>query len=203
MKEQALSAEIYCDAAAPDLSIEPALHGINIVKTIAPWIKVLDDCVTILDIEAEPNSIHVDEVVWPHAQSDIAIVLTKRKLLGVNAPEQRRSQTAEVDLLGVTLTWYEPRFRQIVVADTSSIRRPEHIIAHEIGHVLGVEGSSEHPDDLHCRDRRCLMYPLQYRTGKSDRSFCECCSQQIHDNSLALRRAKTRRSRATHSEAKF
>lgn len=186
-----LAAEVYRDACSPELSVDPALHGIDIVKSIAPWITIRDQnkiaCDDVLD-----GPIDVDETFWPETDADIAIVLTRRELLNASSRGYVRSQTSPSDYIGVTLTWFKPRYRQVVVVNTRSIRRPEHVVAHEIGHVLGVEGTSQQ-GDAHCSDKKCLMYPVLPPFGRADRTFCECCSQQVHDNSLTLRKAKSGR----------
>lgn len=186
-----LTAEIYRDAATPDLSIDPALSGLEIIRDIAPWIRIQkENGIALSGLPEGP--IDVDEVPWPKVDADLTIVLTQRKLLGVQAVDHQRSQAVDLDFLGVTMTWLKPKFRQVIVVDTSSIKRPEHIVAHEIGHAFGIDNATTESSDMHCQDKKCLMYSLQYRYGRADRSFCECCSEQLHVNSQALRRTKVR-----------
>lgn len=188
MTRRFLTAEIYRDAYSPELSIEPAIYGIDIVKSIAPWIKVNRQEKIAFDNNAT-GPIDVDEAFWPDSDADIAIVLTRRDLHNVVSNDHMLGQTARLDFIGVTMTWLKPRYRQIVAVNTGGIKRPEHIVAHEIGHVLGVE-SKNGPVETHCPDKKCLMYPLHFPFGRADRKFCDCCSEQLHDNSLTLRKAK-------------
>lgn len=99
MKSPYLTAEIYRDVINPELSIEPALHGIDIVRGVAPWIKVQKQSQWALD-GVPDGPIDVDEVVWPQTDADIAIVLTRRTLLGIQTKEQQRAQSVELDFLG-------------------------------------------------------------------------------------------------------
>lgn len=188
MVDQHLTAEIYRDALTPEMSIEPALHGIDIIHSVTPWVRILSQ--DKFAFEGMPSApINVENTPWPDSEADIIVVLTRRPLLNVIDSAAMTNRLSDERHIGATLTWIEPRLEQVVITDVSSICRPEHIVAHELGHVMGVRTTSKQ-DELHCESRRCLMFSRQYVHGRADRTFCECCSQQIYDNSLLLRRSK-------------
>lgn len=188
MRERFLSAEIYYDEATRGVSAEPALEGIEIVKGITPWIKVVNTYAPVGLGHESSGVLNVDEATWPKTDADITIVVTGRELVETDTATSQHAQSTNLDYLGWTLTWLKPKPRRVAVVNTGHTRRPEHIVAHEIGHIFDVADEKE---GLHCQDKQCLMFPMQYPYGKADRTFCECCSLQLFENSQARRRAKT------------
>jgi predicted Zn-dependent protease len=107
-----------------------------------------------------------------------------------NGALNHKKLASQVTILGLAFHFSRVSSKRIAIINTREIRRYEHTVAHELGHLLGVKGKNE---DEHCVRKKCLMYPLLYPYGRVDKTFCDCCSQQLHDNSLALRKAKASR----------
>ena len=194
MGERFLSAAIYHDDTSPDISIEPALLGIEIVNTITPWIRIEQDMRSQRVGRHNLDYISGDTVRWPRFNADLNIVLTTRRLVSDEDVQSdgrlNYKKLAYKDhLVGLAFSADRVNSKRVALVDISSIKRPEHIVAHELGHLLGIKGPID--DNLHCDSKRCLMSPMQFPYGKADRTFCECCREQLHDNSLKLRKAKS------------
>lgn len=196
MSDRYLSTEIFYDDVVPNLSAEPALAGIDIVKSIAPWLRIERGMNPVRVGRSDDTYISTDAAYWPRFSADLNIVLTNRRLvcdedLHSDGRLNYKKLASKDHLIGAAFSRDRVYSNRVALVDSSSIRRPEHIVAHEIGHLLGIMGSVD--DNLHCESRRCLMSPMQYAHGRADRAFCECCKQQLHDNSLKLRKAKAGR----------
>jgi hypothetical protein len=193
MSERFLTAMIYRDSITPDLSAECAVVGLNIVKEIAPWIRVEQAHRTIKLGRSDRNFVNVDSTPWPKPDADLSIVLTTRDI--VERDDIRsygnyalKKLPAHEQRVGMALQMSRVNSRRIAIINTASIRRPEHVVAHEVGHLFGVQLKAT---DNHCKDNSCLMSARQYEYGRAKRNFCLCCSNQLHDNSLRLRHAKS------------
>lgn len=195
MSERFLSAKVYQDSFSPDLPVERAIAGIEIVKTIAPWIRIERTQRAVTVGGTRRDFIVADTLAWPRLDADLNVVLTNRPLvrdgdvLQTGGLDHKRLATQE-ETVGLAFHFSRVGSKRIALVNTRSIRRYEHTVAHELGHLLGVKGKN---DDQHCGQKTCLMYPLLRPYGRVDRIFCECCSGQLEDNSRALRKAKAGR----------
>lgn len=193
MSERFLSAAIYKDSMTPSISAECAIAGFEIVKEIAPWIRIERENRVVGLGSYDKEFVLTDRITWPKRQSDISIVLTSRAIAESDELEPNGNYSLKriapgAQKVGQAFHMTRVNSKRIAIVNARGIRRPEHTVAHEVGHLLGVQLRSE---TLHCEDKSCLMFPMQFPYGKANRTFCDCCSEQLHENSLKLRRAKS------------
>jgi hypothetical protein len=78
MSERYLSAKVYRDEYCPEVSVDRATAGIEIVRTIAPWIKIEKESRSVRVADSEREFIVGDKVAWPKLEADLNVVLTNR-----------------------------------------------------------------------------------------------------------------------------
>jgi hypothetical protein len=169
-----LTAQIYVDSDTPNMSLSAAEHGIGIVAESVPWIDIMADIGQI--VLSEHNFIVADDIRWPKLDADINIVLTKKHILGNEQirhdghPNLRMLKNNALHYIGWNYNAERASGNRVALVNTTAIQRPEYIVAHEFGHLLGVEPEPYRP---HCIEMYCVMNAFLPEWGRKDREFCE------------------------------
>lgn len=193
-----LEAQIYVDSDTPNISVQPADHGIEIVREIAPWIRVNRGIGEIvLHTSNETTGINGDELRWPKLEGDLNIVLTKKPIigddqLGNDGQLNLRKLTQGLYYIGWNYNARRANGNRVALISVNAIQKPEHIVAHEIGHLFGVEPPAHlKPANGHCIEMNCVMNAFLPEWGRKGRTFCDTEAEVLFNNADRLRMYKT------------
>lgn len=193
MKTQPIEARIYLDTETPTVSPEIALHGLEIVRDIAPWIRVHKEIGSIS--LGKQEYVNTDRQYWPRFDADITVVLSERRLVDDKDLKQDgslnlRKLSRGVQHIGWAYHAHRAGSNRVALIQANSITRAENIVAHEVGHLLGVE--QQHATG-HCLCMNCVMNAFLPEHGRATRTFCDKDAELLYTNADRLRMYKSGR----------
>jgi len=192
-----ISIEVFRDVEAPDIDPEIAIAGIESVNThIDSPLEIIDTTRRIRVSKAGSHVIRSSGIRWPTIPSDIALVLTARKLV----------VTDDHDSIGYSDIYTTGGGFSVVSTFGDGALSPQSTVAHELGHLLKLK--YDDTQDSHCPSPECIMYSniikreeerrvqktgldawrermgyqmAEYRTVEvaSNDSFCTPCQSQL------------------------
>lgn len=188
-----LSAQIYVDTDTPNMSVGVAEHGLDIVREIAPWIKISGKIGEIaLETSDYCTGINGDTIRWPKLEGDLNIVLTKKPIIGSDQLNRDgrlnlRKLTQGLYYIGWHFNARRANGNRVALVSTPAIQMPEHIVAHEVGHLFGVEPQAYmQSKNGHCIELNCVMNAFLPEWGKKQRTFCSAEASVLYENAQRL-----------------
>lgn len=193
MSERLLSAQVYVDSIEPAISTECFYDGLGIVRSLAPWIRFEKTERSITISKPERDYVVADRESWNSVSSDINVVLTNRHIAWSKDVEPNGGYSigkldSSQQMIGLAQYMQRANGKRVAIIKTNAISRPEFLVAHEVGHLFGVQ---LHAENMHCESKKCLMFPGFFAKSKVEKAFCDCCSNQLLQNSAKLRHVKS------------
>lgn len=190
MKERPLSAMVYRDAMFPDTSTESAFLGLEYLQQFVPDVAIKYETRTVRPAMWNPNFLNVDSLSWSRLPADLNIVVTERHLVQdcqvkSDGSLKRRAKNHE-EILGYAFGLDNLSSNKVAIVDTTRIQKPEFVVAHEIGHLIGAKNDE---DALHCLDEACLMFKT-FSGEDAEKPFCEDCSDDLISKAALFKERK-------------
>ena len=169
-----------------------SIDNLKFAEQYAPSLNILPRPLEV-SLGAIANShINIDSISIPRLTSDIAVIVTKRLL--VQTPDVTTRGTVRSKFMdsserniGFALHANRAAIIDIEIAD-----RPGETMAHEIGHLIGVQAFSDGVLGIHCDQDICIMAAYNDPTIEQS-SFCEDCSDEMLVKSEQLAMKLSRR----------
>jgi hypothetical protein len=197
MSERPLSVHIYRDSISPNMSIDAGWQGVELVGDIAPWVQVTEHDQSINLASSVVGCVATDSFPERGYRGDMNLILTERTIISPDTVRVRwsllRKQATPDSYIGWSGFHNRVNSTRVALVNTVEITRPDHTVAHEIGHLLGLWMQKE---DLHCdsvEDNCVGLAALTEEPEPNDTDFCHDCTEELFTHATLLRHAKSGR----------
>lgn len=183
MREK-LTVAIYEDIYSENIEIEQAFEGVKLIQQITNAVKTEKQIRTVSPFAKNPNYINVDRVAWPDMSGDLNVVLTNRLIIENtdildNGKVRKKALKNGNITVGYSLSNDRLGSLKVALINTLQMKRTDLVVAHEIGHLVGVAFEDE--NKLHCDTKSCIM-ATHIRDTMHIIDFCENCSNDFEIN---------------------